>query len=142
MGSNPWKREDVRPPPPLNPPLVVRIITAICVMLRCEVWRTNLFTVVSLFTMPSFIALWQRLKKIFKIEFKSGRGTGKQSNQICKLKVTIFLLNEIENCSPNIFRLFSTSPHLSKYRYLCLFYVLLRLYAWCYAVKYEEQICS
>ena len=33
-------------------------------------------------------------------------------------------------------------PPLSKYRVLCLFYVLLRLNAWCYAVKYEEQICS
>ena len=39
------------------------------------------------------------------------------------------------------FGLFSSSP-LSKYRVLCLFYVLLRLNALCYAVKYEEQICS
>ena len=31
---------------------------------------------------------------------------------------------------------------LSKYRVLCLFYVLLRLNAWCYAVKYQEKICS
>ena len=39
------------------------------------------------------------------------------------------------------FWLFSSSP-LSKYRVLCLFYVLLRLNASCYVVKYEEQICS
>ena len=32
--------------------------------------------------------------------------------------------------------LFSSYP-LSKYRVLCLFYVLLRLNAWCYAVMYE-----
>ena len=31
---------------------------------------------------------------------------------------------------------------LSKFRVLCLFYVLLRLNAWCYAVKYEEKISS
>ena len=35
--------------------------------------------------------------------------------------------------------LFSSSP-LSKYRVFGLFYVLLRLNAGCYAVKYEEQI--
>ena len=39
------------------------------------------------------------------------------------------------------YELFSSSPP-SKYRILCLFYVLLRLNAWFYAVKYEEQICS
>ena len=38
----------------------------------------------------------------------------------------------------NFFGSFS-SPTFSKYRALCLFYVLLRLNAWCYAVKYEEQ---
>ena len=33
-------------------------------------------------------------------------------------------------------------PLLSKYRVLCLYYVLLCLNAGCYAVKYEEQISS
>ena len=47
--------------------------------------------------------------------------------------------SDVENCG--LFWLFSSSP-LSKYRVLCLFYVLLRLNAWCYAVKYEEQLCS
>ena len=36
----------------------------------------------------------------------------------------------------------SPSPHISKYRVVFLFYVLLRVNAWCYDVKYEEQICS
>ena len=38
-------------------------------------------------------------------------------------------------------RLHSSFP-LSKYRVLCLFYVLLLLNARCYAVTYEEKICS
>ena len=36
---------------------VFRVIPAKCVMLRCKVWRTNLLTVVDLFTTPNFIAL-------------------------------------------------------------------------------------
>ena len=39
---------------------VLRVITAECVMLRCKVWRTNLFKIVDLFATPIFIALWQR----------------------------------------------------------------------------------
>ena len=35
-------------------------------MLRCKVWRANLFTVVNLFTTLNFIAL----KKLIKIEFE------------------------------------------------------------------------
>ena len=42
----------------------------------------------------------------------------------------------------NNWALFQFPPPLSKYRVLCLFYVLLRLNAWCYALKCEEQICS
>ena len=48
------------------------------------------------------------------------------------------LFSERQNMKVGLF----SSPPLSKYRVLCLFYVLLRLNAWCYAVKYEEQICS
>ena len=43
--------------------------------------------------------------------------------------------------SLSFYWLFSSFPP-SKYRVLCLFYVLLRLNARCYAVMYEEQICS
>ena len=38
----------------------------------------------------------------------------------------------------NIWALFQ-SPPFSKYRVLCMFYMLLRLNAYCYAVKYDEQ---
>ena len=33
---------------------VLRVVTAKCVMLRCKIWRTNLFRIVDLFTTPNF----------------------------------------------------------------------------------------
>ena len=59
----------------------LRVITAKCVMLRCKVWRTNLFTVVDLFTTPNFIALWRRLKRLFSIEFERG-GNWKRASKV------------------------------------------------------------
>ena len=55
--------------------LVIRVITAKCVILRCKVWKTILFTVVDLFTTPNFIALW--INEAFQIWIWKG-GTGKE----------------------------------------------------------------
>ena len=46
--------------------VVLRVMKAKCLKLRCTVWKTNLLTIVNLFTMPNLIALWQ--------SWNSGRG--------------------------------------------------------------------
>ena len=51
-------------------------------MLRCKVWRTNLFTIVDLLTTPNFIALWQRLIDFSKLNLK-GRGDWKRAQIFC-----------------------------------------------------------
>ena len=81
------------PVPPFKIPsfmFVLRVITAKCVMLRCKVWRTNLFTVVDLFTTPNFIALWQRWKDFSKLNLK-GRHWKRAQN--CKTTRHHFLVN-------------------------------------------------
>ena len=77
------------------------------------------------------------LSSFFKSLFKSVSFAGNfVSNDIL---LFVFIDEHIENRRFGIY--FPVSP-FSKHRVLCLFYLLLRLSAWCYAVKYEEQICS
>ena len=85
------------PVPPLKIPkliLVLRVITGKCVVLRCKVWRTNLFTVVDLLTMPNFIELRQRL-----LNLKRGENW---KRAIKRKKKIFFFLNQMTPTSQMI----------------------------------------
>ena len=64
------------------PPL--RFITAKCVILRCKVWRTNLFTVVDLFVHHAkFHCIMTTLNRLFKIELERWGGGLEKRPKVC-----------------------------------------------------------
>ena len=66
-------------------------------MLRCKVWRTNLFTVVNLFTTPIFYCIMTTLNKPLKFEFERGGGLEKSPNLALNLYKVKFILIHLWN---------------------------------------------